>query len=67
MKETTRSTLESPRVDMKRVVGIVRRSGYHGYLPVETLRMGRTDYDSFTAVPKILAELRRALDEVPET
>jgi len=39
---------------------------YHGYLPVVTLRMGRTDYDSFTAVPQILAELRRALDEVPE-
>jgi sugar phosphate isomerase/epimerase len=66
LKETTQSTPDSPRVDMKRVVGIVRRSGYHGYLPIETLRMGRSDYDSFTAVPKILAELRRALDEVPE-
>lgn len=39
---------------------------YHGYLPIETLRTGRTGYDSFTAVPKLLAELRRALDDVPE-
>ena len=67
VKETTQSTLESPRVDLKRVVEIVRRSGYHGYLPIETLRMGRTDYDSFTAVAKLLADLRRALNEVPET
>ena len=66
VKELTRPTLESPRVDLKRLVAIVRRSGYHGYLPVETLRMGRTDYDSFTAIAKILGELRRALDEVPE-
>ena len=66
LKEMARPTLPSPRVDIKRVVGIVRRSGYHGYLPVETLRMGRDDYDSFTAVPKILGELRRALDELPE-
>lgn len=66
LKEMARPTLPSPRVDIKRVVGIIRRSGYHGYLPVETLRMGRPDYDSFTAVPKILAELRQALDEVPE-
>jgi hypothetical protein len=53
-------------VDLKRLLAIVRRSGYHGYLPVETLRMGRTDYDSFTAIPKMFGELRRALDEVPE-
>ncbi|HEX7977374.1 MAG TPA: sugar phosphate isomerase/epimerase family protein [Gemmatimonadaceae bacterium] len=66
LKEMARPTLPSPRVDIKRVVGIVRRSGYHGYLPIETLRMGRVDYDSFTAVPKLLAELRQALDEVPE-
>lgn len=63
VKETTQSTLESPRVDMKRLVGIVRRSGYHGYLPIETLRMGRKDYDSFTEITRILAQLRQALDE----
>ena len=61
-----RPTLPSPRVDIKRVVGIVRRSGYHGYIPIETLRMGRADYDSFIAIPRLFGELRRALDEVPE-
>ncbi|MEO8563425.1 MAG: sugar phosphate isomerase/epimerase family protein [bacterium] len=62
IKETTHNTLDSPRVDLERVMKIVRRSGYHGYLPIETLRMSRTDYDSFTEVPLMLAKLRKAID-----
>lgn len=62
VKETTRSRLDSPRLDMKRLLGIVRRSGYHGYLPIESLRMGRADYDSFRVIPGMLAELRAAID-----
>jgi hypothetical protein len=46
---------------MKKLVTIVRRSGYRGYLPIETLKMGRADYDSYTAVRQTLAELREAL------
>ena len=61
VKETTRSRLDSPRLDMKRFVGIVRRTGYRGYLPIETLRMGRTNYDSFVEIPKMLAQLRAAI------
>jgi len=61
MKETMRSRVDSPRVDMTRLVGIVRRSGYHGYLPIETLRMGRADYDSFVEIPKMLAQLNAAI------
>src|SRR5512138_2388123 len=41
VKETLRSRVDSPRLDMLRFVTIVRRAGYHGYLPIETLRMGR--------------------------
>jgi sugar phosphate isomerase/epimerase len=61
IKETTQSTLTSPRVDLPRLAGIIRRSGYRGYLPIETLRMGRADYDSFQAIAALLAELRAAL------
>jgi sugar phosphate isomerase/epimerase len=61
LKETTRSTLDSPPVDLERVVAIARRAGYHGYLPIETLRMGRKDYDSFAEIPKMLAALERAI------
>jgi sugar phosphate isomerase/epimerase len=61
VKETTRSRLDSPRLDMNRFVSIVRRAGYRGYLPIETLRMGRTDYDSFVEIPRMLAGLRAAI------
>ena len=61
VKETMRSRVDSPRIDMTRLVRIVRRSGYHGYLPIETLRMGRADYDSFVEIPKMLAQLNAAI------
>jgi sugar phosphate isomerase/epimerase len=61
VKETTQSTLTSPRVDMKRLLAIIRQSGYRGYLPIETLRMGRPDYDSFKEIPRMLAELEAAV------
>ena len=63
VKETTRSRLDSPRLDLERFVGIVRRIGYRGYLPIETLRMGRKDYDSFVEIPRMLAQLKAALGE----
>ena len=63
IKETLGNSTESPRLDMKKLVAIIRRSGYRGYLPIETLAMKRKDYDPFVEVPKVLAELRRALQE----
>jgi sugar phosphate isomerase/epimerase len=56
---------EAP-TDLKRLMKIVRASGYRGYLPIETLSpRGGTGpaYDPFTVVPKFLAEVRRALAE----
>jgi hypothetical protein len=46
---------------MRRLVEIVRASGYRGYLPIETLAMGRKDYDPRVEVPKMLIELRAAI------
>ena len=63
VKETTRSRLDSPRLDLKRFLGIVRRTGYRGYLPIETLRMGRADYDSFVEIARMLERLRAAIAE----
>jgi sugar phosphate isomerase/epimerase len=62
VKETLRSRLDSPRLDARRLVAIVRRAGYRGYLPIETLRMGRADYDTFVEIPKLLAQLREAIE-----
>jgi len=61
IKETMQSTTTSPAIDMKKLVTIIRQSGYRGYLPIETLKMGRADYDSYTAVKQTLKELREAL------
>lgn len=63
IKETTRSSTDSPAIDMKKLIAVIRRSGYRGYLPLETLAMKRKDYDPFVAVPKLLAELRVAVHE----
>ena len=62
IKETLDSTLDSPRVDMKKLLTIIRESGYRGYLPIETLSMKRKDYDPFIEVPKVLRELREAME-----
>jgi sugar phosphate isomerase/epimerase len=61
VKETLGSSLDSPRVDMRRLVAIIRASGYRGYLPIETLAMGRKDYDPRVEVPRMLTDLRAAI------
>jgi hypothetical protein len=48
--------------DLKRLVRIVRDSGYRGYLPIEMLSpRGGGTYDPFAVVPKFLKELREAI------
>ena len=63
IKETTRSSTDSPHTDMKKLITIIRKAGYRGYLPIETLSMRRKDYDPNVEVPKVLAELRAAIQE----
>jgi len=47
--------------DMIRLLKIVRKSGYKGYLPIETLSPQGKPYDPFTVVPAFLAQLREAI------
>ena len=61
IKETIHSRLASPRTDFKKLIPIIRQSGYRGYLPIETLTMGRKDYDPYREVTQLLAEMREAL------
>ena len=62
IKETIHGTATSPRTDVTRLLTIIRQSGYRGYLPIETLRMGRANYDSFKAIPQMLDDVRAAID-----
>jgi sugar phosphate isomerase/epimerase len=61
IKENLFSQADAPRTDFKKLVTIIRQSGYRGYLPIETLAMGRKNYDPFTEVLKVLVELRVAI------
>lgn len=49
--------------DLKRLLRVIRKSGYRGYLPIETLspRGGGSNYDPYVVVPKFLKELREAI------
>ena len=63
IKELIGTAGNSPRTDMKKLVKIIRQSGYRGYLPIETLASGRKNYDPFVSAAKMLAELRAAIAE----
>jgi sugar phosphate isomerase/epimerase len=52
------ATLKS---DLKKLVRIARDAGYRGYLPIETLPVGKEDYDPRTRVQEAVKELREAL------
>jgi sugar phosphate isomerase/epimerase len=45
------------KTDLKKIFGIVKASGYKGYLPIETLGAG----DPFEKVPKFYKEVKAAL------
>jgi sugar phosphate isomerase/epimerase len=47
--------------DLVKLVKIVRKSGYRGYLPIETLSPRGKEYDPFTVVPAFLKKLQEAL------
>jgi sugar phosphate isomerase/epimerase len=47
--------------DMLRLLKIVRKSGYSGYLPIETLSPRGKPYDPYTVVPAFLKQLREAI------
>jgi len=61
IKETLDSSTTGARIDLGKLLGIIRKSGYRGYLPIETLSMKRPDYDSYTEVAKLLAGVRAAI------
>ncbi|HEX8913763.1 MAG TPA: sugar phosphate isomerase/epimerase family protein, partial [Humisphaera sp.] len=61
VKETLGSSTKSPPTDYARLVKVIRDGGYRGFLPIETLSMGRKDYDPAAEVLKALTALRAAI------
>jgi hypothetical protein len=48
---------------MRKIVKIARDAGYNGYLPIESLPMGRKDYDTPGELKRMLKELKAAISE----
>ena len=61
IKENLGSSLKSPPTDFKKLVKILRDGGYRGFVPIETLAMGRKDYDPAAEVVKVLAAMRQEI------
>lgn len=56
--------LGSPiRTDFTRLMKIIKKSGYRGYLPVETLTVKGIPADPKTTVPALLNDLKVAMDK----
>jgi sugar phosphate isomerase/epimerase len=50
-------------LDLKRLLGIIRKSGYRGYIPIETLSVSGQAYDPFKVVPAFIDQVRQAITE----
>jgi sugar phosphate isomerase/epimerase len=61
IKETLGSDLKSPRADLKRMMKILLAGGYRGFVPIETLAMGRKDYNPAAEVEKLLQGMREGI------
>jgi sugar phosphate isomerase/epimerase len=64
IKETLGSTLKSPRADFSKLARVLRDGGCRGFVPIETLTMGRADYDAAAEVVKVLGAMRTAIAEL---
>ncbi len=63
IKESPFGVESDVRTDLKKLIGIIRASGYRGYLPIEGLSARGKEYDPYTVVPKFLAQLRAAIQQ----
>ena len=61
IKETLGSSTKSPATDFKKLAKIIHDGGYRGFVPIETLAMGRKDYDPFVEVEKVLVGMREGI------
>lgn len=64
IKETLGSSVKSPRTDFVKLGKIIHDGGYRGFVPIETLAMGRKDYDPAAEVVKVLAAMQEAMESL---
>ena len=64
IKTHTGNKTTSPRTDITKLVGVIRSSGYRGFLPIETLSLGRNDYNPLEEVPAFHRQFRKVISEL---
>lgn len=66
MKTSVLGNTSEVKTDYLRLMKIIKKSGYRGYIPVETLKLvGKVKpYDPFVLVPEMMKELHAAKAEV---
>ena len=62
VKESPYGNASPVRMDLKKLVAVIRAGGYRGYLPIETLVAPGQPYDPLAKVPRFLREVRTALE-----
>ena len=62
VKESPYGSNSAVRMDVKKLVQVVRAGGYRGYLPIETLVVPGKEYNPTVTVPKFLKEVREAIE-----
>ncbi|TSA20318.1 sugar phosphate isomerase/epimerase [bacterium] len=65
VKESPFGAASPIRIDVKKLIKIIRDSGYRGYCPIETLSVKGQEqvYKPYESVPRFLAELRNAIEQ----
>ena len=61
VKESVFGVNSPIKTDIPRLMKIIKRSGYRGYLPVETLTVKGIPSDPFNTVPALMKDLKAAL------
>jgi sugar phosphate isomerase/epimerase len=62
VKESPYGSASAVRMDVKKLVQVVRAGGYRGYLPIETLVSANKEYNPTVTVPRFLKEVREAIE-----
>jgi len=63
VKESVIGNSSFVKADYEEIMRILKKTGYRGYLPIETIKKDKT-YDPFTGVPNMLKDLHAAQDKV---
>lgn len=63
VKESVFGVNSPIKTDIPRLMKIIKKSGYRGYLPIETLTVKDIPADPFKTVPALMKELKAAMDK----